>query len=144
MMFKGITGPVPTDIYGNKTAYGDVIQTANYEYTVNYKGAGEYDIIEYHKINNTIREQYDRKRGQIPNAIDQLSGGNEITEGEYNSNNYNALEGEADGYYAGLDKKASQGESQQAQSNVSSEEYQRRNTRLIKTGADGTNYPRVI
>lgn len=47
-------------------------------------------------------------------------------------------------YYAGLDKKASQGESQQAQSNVSSEEYQRRSTRLIKTGADSTNYPRVI
>ncbi len=31
--------------YGNKTIYGDVIQTANYEYTVNYKGAGEFDII---------------------------------------------------------------------------------------------------
>ncbi len=105
---------------------------------------GDFDIIEYHKINKTIHDEYDRKRGQIPNAINQLSGGNEITEGEYNSNNYNASEGEANGYNAGLDKEAPQGESQQTQSNVSSQEYQERNTRLSKTGADGTNSPRVI
>lgn len=130
--------------FGNKTAYGDVVNTAEYEYTVNYKGAGEFDIIEYHRINNTIHEQYDRKRGQIPNAINQLSRGNEITEGEYNSDNYNASEGEADGYYAGLDQETSQGEPQQTQSNVSGQENQRGSTRLIKTGADGTVYPRVI
>ena len=62
--------------FGNNTAYGDVINTANYEYTVVYRGVEDFDIIEYHKINKTIHDEYDRKRGQIPNAINQLSGGN--------------------------------------------------------------------
>ena len=49
--------------YGNKEDYGCVIHTANYEYTVNYKGAGEFDIIEYHPIDNNITKKiYDKER----------------------------------------------------------------------------------
>ena len=129
--------------FGNNTAYGDVITTANYEYTVIYRGVEDFDIIEYHKINKTIHEQYDRKRGQIPNAINQLSGGNEITKGEYNSNSYNASDREADGNYAGLDQEAPQGESQQTQSDVSGQEHQG-GSELVKTNFNGTNAPRYM
>lgn len=130
------------EIYGFVAPNEDVITTANDEYTINYKGVEDFDIIEYHKINKTIHDEYDRKRGQIPNAINQLSGGNEITEGEYNSNNYNASEGEANGYNAGLDKEAPQGESQQTQSNASSKEYQGRNTRLSRYHKDNVSWIR--
>lgn len=132
--------------YGNKSAFGDIIQTENYEYTINYKGAGEFDIIEYHQIDNgTINDDYnDREGKEFSESPDRWSSRNGFTEGEYNSNSYNVTEGEADGDYAGLDLQTLQGESQQAKSNVSSKEYQGRSTRLIKTGADGTNFPRVI
>lgn len=55
-----------------------------------------------------------------------MSGGNEITEGEYNSDNYDVTNREADGYYAGLDKETSQGESEQTQSDAGSQKHQRR------------------
>ena len=42
------------EIYGFVAPNGDVIQTANYEYTINYKGAGDFDIIEYHLIDNNL------------------------------------------------------------------------------------------
>lgn len=57
-----------------------------------------------------------------------MSGGNEITEGEYNSDNYDVTNRETDGYYAGLDKETSQGESEQTQSDAGSQKYQRRIT----------------
>ena len=63
------------------------------------------------KINELLHDEYDRKRGQIPDALNKLSGGNEIAEGEYNSDSYNVTDGEAVGYNAGLDKEAQQRES---------------------------------
>ena len=128
--------------FGNNTVYGDVINTANYEYTVIYRGIEDFDIIEYHKINKTIHDEYDRNRRQIPNAINQLSGGNEITEGEYNSDSYNATDREANGNYAGLDKETPQGESQQVTSNASSKEHQRRSTRLSRYHKDNVSWIR--
>ena len=131
--------------YGNKKDFGTVIHTANFEYTVNYKGAGEFDIIEYHAIDNNINDRYnDRERKQVPGAIDRLSSGNEVAEGEYNSSSYNVTDRETDGNNAGLDTEASQGESQQAEGNVGSQEHQGGGTRLIKTGADGTAFPRAV
>ena len=131
--------------YGNNTAYGDVIQTANYEYTVNYKGEGEFDIIEYHTIDNSIKDKYnDREKEEFPESPDRWSSRNGFTEGEYNSNSYDATDREADGYYVGLDQEAPQGEPQQTQGDVSGQEHQRWGTRLIKTGADGTVFPRLI
>lgn len=131
--------------YGNKEDYGCVIQTANYEYTVNYKGGGEFDIIEYHPIDININNKYnDREREKFPESPDRWSSRNGFTEGEYNSSSYNATDRESDGNNVGLDKETPQGESQQAESNAGSQEHQGRGTRLIKTGADGTVFPRVI
>lgn len=111
--------------HGNNTAYGDVIHTANYEYTVNYKGAGEYDIIEYHKIDNNINEIInDTEREGVSEAYDSLSAKDEITQGEYPSDSYNIEDREADGDNAGLDKQASQGESKQTEGNVSGQQHQ--------------------
>ena len=111
--------------YGNKTAYGDVICTANYEYTVNYKGAGEFDIIEYHKIdNNTNNEYNDREREGFPEFSNRWSTRNEFAERQYNSDSYNAEDGETNGNYAGLDNSTQQGESEQVESDASSYEHQ--------------------
>ena len=111
--------------YGNKTAYGDVIQTANYEYTVNYKGAGEFDIIEYHQIDNNLKDKInDKERRRVPGSLDRLSTRDEITKGEYPSDSYNAENREADGDNAGLDKQTSQGESNQTSSDVSGQQHQ--------------------
>ena len=104
--------------YGNNTAYGEVIQTANYEYTVNYKGAGEYDIIEYHEIDNNINNTInDTERKGVSGTLNRLSFRDEITERQYPCNSYNVEDREANGNNAKLDKTASQGESKQAESN---------------------------
>lgn len=111
--------------YGNKTAYGNVIYTANYEYTVNYKGAGEFDIIEYHQIDNNINERInDRERKGISRPLDRLSSRDEIAQRQYKSNSYNVEDREADGHYARLDKSISQRESKQSQNNDGSSQYQ--------------------
>ena len=111
--------------YGNKTAYGDVMQTANYEYTVNYKGAGEFDIIEYHRIDNNIKDIInDTEREGISEAYDSLSSENEFTKGEYPSDSYNVADGEANGDNVRLDKQASRGESKQVKGDVSSRQHQ--------------------
>lgn len=68
----------------------------------------------------------------------------ELAEGECDSDSYHVTKSEADEYNAGLDKETRQGESQQVTGDDSSKEHQRRSTRLIKTGADGTNFPRVV
>ena len=111
--------------YGNKTAYGDVIYTANYEYTVNYKGAGEFDIIEYHQIDNNINERInDRERKGISRPLDRLSSRDEIAQRQYKSNSYNVEDREPNRHYARLDKSTSQRESKQSQSNDGSSQYQ--------------------
>lgn len=111
--------------YGNKTAYGNVIQTANYEYTVNYKGAGEFDIIEYHQIDNRKYERInDRERTGISRPLDRLSSRDEITESKYPINNYNVTDGEAVGNNVDLDKTLSQRKSKQSQNNDGSSQYQ--------------------
>lgn len=111
--------------YGNKTAYGNVIQTANYEYTVNYKGAGEFDIIEYHQIDNNINERInDRERKGISRPLDRLSSRDEIAQRQYKSNSYNVEDREPNGHYARLDKSTSQRESKQSQNNDGSSQYQ--------------------
>lgn len=130
--------------YGNKEDYGCVICTANYEYTVIYKGAGEFDIIEYHPIDNNINNKVYDKNRRSAGSYDRLSARDEIAQGERNSDSYNASEGRTDANYVGLDQETSQRESQQTQSNASGQEYQRGSTRLSKTGADGTVFPRVI
>lgn len=130
--------------YGNKEDYGCVIQTANYEYTINYKGAGEFDIIEYHLIDNNLKDKvYDKSR-RSSGAYDRLFLRDELAEGECNSDSYHVTKSEADKYNVGLDKETRQGEPQQVTSNDGSKEYQGRSTRLSKTGADGTNFPRVV
>ncbi len=104
--------------YNNNTVYGETVHTANYEYTVNYKGAGEFDIIEHHPIDNNVNNNYnDRERKGFPGSLDGLSSRDEITQGEYNSDSYNVEDGEANGNNAGLDKQTSQRESKQSQSN---------------------------
>ncbi len=109
------------------------------------KGEGEFDIIEYHLIDNSINDNYnEREKEGFPESPNRWSSRNEITKGEYNSDSYNASDGEADGYNAGLDKETSSRESQQTSSDASSHEHQGRGTRLIKTGTDGTVFPRVI
>ena len=111
--------------YGNKTAYGDVICTANYEYTVNYKGAKEFDIIEYHKIDNNIKsDYYDRKNKDFSEYADERAIQDEVARRKYNSDSYNVEDREANGDNAGLDKSTSQGESEQTEDNVSSQQHQ--------------------
>ena len=111
--------------YGNKTAYGDVICTANYEYTVNYKGAKEFDIIEYHKIDNNINTKIDdTERKGVSGTIDRMSIRDEITEREYPCSSYDVKDGETNGDYAELDKTTLQGESKQTEGNVSSQQHQ--------------------
>ena len=111
--------------HGNNTAYGDVIHTANYEYTVNYKGAGEYDIIEYHKIDNNVKsDYYDRKNKDFSEYADERAIQDEVARRKYNSDSYNVEDREADGDNAGLDKQASQGESKQTEGNVSGQQHQ--------------------
>ena len=111
--------------YGNNTAYGDIMQTANYEYTVNYKGAGEYDIIEYHQIDNNIKnDYYDRKNEGFSEYADERAIQNDVTRRKYNSDSFNAEDGESNGNNAGLDKSAFQGKSQQVKDNDSSSQNQ--------------------
>ncbi len=111
--------------YGNNNAFGDVIQTANYEYTVNYKGAGEFDIIEYHQIDNNLSKEIDdTEREGISEAYDSLSTKDEVTKGQYPSDSHNVEDREANGDNAGLDKQTSQGESKQAKSDASSNQHQ--------------------
>lgn len=130
--------------FGNNTAYGDVITTANYEYTVIYRGVEDFDIIEYHAIDNNLNDKYnDRQRKEFPESPDRWSSRNGFTEGEYNSNSYNVTDREADGNYAGLDQEALQGESQQTQSDVSGQEHQG-GSELVKTNFNGTNAPRYM
>jgi hypothetical protein len=111
--------------YGNKTAYGDVVCTADYEYTVNYKGAGEFDIIEYHQIDNNIKnDYYDRKNKDFSEYADERAIQDEVARRKYNSDSYNIEDGEANGNNAGLDIHASQRESEQTEDNVSSQQHQ--------------------
>ena len=111
--------------YGNNASYGDVIQTANYEYTVNYKGAGEFDIIEYHQIDNNLNKVIDdTEREGISEAYDSLSSKDGITKRQYKSDSYNIEDREANGDNVGLDKSTSQGESKQSQSNDGSSKHQ--------------------
>ena len=111
--------------YGNNTSYGDVIQTANYEYTVNYKGAGEFDIIEYHQIDNNLNNKYnDREREGFPESLDRLSTRDEIAKSKYNSDSFHVENREANGDNVGLDKQASQGKSNQTSSDASSRQHQ--------------------
>nr|DAW35365.1 MAG TPA: ATP dependent DNA helicase [Caudoviricetes sp.] len=111
--------------HGNSTSYGDVIQTANYEYTVNYKGAGEFDIIEYHQIDNNLKNEInDRERKRVPGAFDRLSSRDEFTESNYPISNYHVTNGETVGNNANLDKTESQRESNQASSNDGSSQHQ--------------------
>lgn len=111
--------------YGNKTAYGDVMQTANYEYTVNYKGAGEFDIIEYHQIDNNSKGRInDKERRRVSGSFDRLSVRDEVAKGEYPSDSYNVADGEANGDNVRLDKQTSPGESKQVKSDVSSRQHQ--------------------
>ena len=111
--------------YGNKTAYGDVICTADYEYTVNYKGAGEFDIIEYHQIDNNIKnDYYDRKNKDFSEYADERAIQDEVARRKYNSDSYNIEDGEANGNNAGLDIQASQRESEQTEDNVSGQQHQ--------------------
>ena len=103
-----------SSMFGNNTAYGYVITTANYEYTEIYKEVEDFDIIEYHPIDNNINDKYnDREREEFPESPDRWSSRNGFAEGEYNSNSYNAADREADGDNVGLDSQTSQGESQQ-------------------------------
>ena len=111
--------------YGNNTSYGDVIQTANYEYTVNYKGAGEFDIIEYHQIDNNLnKDYYDRKNKGFSEYADERTIQDEVARQKYNSDSYHVEDREANGDNAGLDKQTSQGESNQTSSNASSSQHQ--------------------
>ena len=110
--------------YGNNEDYGAVVHTANYEYTVNYKGGGEFDIIEYHQIDNNIDNKvYDKER-RSTGSYDRLSVRDELAEGECESGSYDVAESEADQYNAGLDKETSQGESEQTKSDAGSQKYQ--------------------
>ena len=120
------------EIYGFVAPNGDVIQTANYEYTMNYKGAGEFDIIEYHPIDNNLKDK----------VYDRLSLRDELAEGECDSDSYHVTKSEADEYNAGLDKETRQGESQQVTSNASSKEHQRRSTRLSRYHKDNVSWIR--
>ena len=111
--------------YGNNSSYGDIIQTANYEYTINYKGAGEFDIIEYHKIDNNLNTEIDdTEREGVSETIDKWSTRDEIAKRQHPSNSYNIEDREADGNNAGLDISASQGESQQTEGNVGGQQHQ--------------------
>ena len=127
--------------YGNKEEYGAVITTADYEYTVNYKGGGEFDIIEYHLIDNNINDYYnERERENFQESPDRWSSRNGFTEGEYNSSSYHVTKREANGYNAGLDQETLQGEPDQTTSDAGGQEHQ--GTGQVKTGFDGTNNPR--
>ena len=107
--------------YGNKTAYGDVVYTANYEYTVNYKGAGEFDIIECHKIDNNLKEKInDEERRRVSGSLDRLSTRDEIAKSQYSSDSYHVEDRETNGNNVGLDKQTSQGKSNQTSSDVGS------------------------
>ena len=107
--------------YGNKTAYGDVVYTANYEYTVNYKGAGEFDIIECHKIDNNLKEKInDEERRRVSGTLDRLSTRDEIAKSQYSSDSYHVEDRETNGNNVGLDKQTSQGKSNQTSSDVGS------------------------
>ena len=130
------------EIYGFVAPNGDVIQTANYEYTMNYKGAGEFDIIEYHPIDNNLKDKVYDKNRRISGVYDRLSLRDEITEGECDSDSYHVTKSEADEYNAGLDKETPQGESQQVTSNASSKEHQRRSTRLSRYHKDNVSWIR--
>ena len=110
--------------FSNKTAYGNVIHTANYEYTVIYRGVEDFDIIEYHPIDINLNNKVNDKDRRSAGSYDRLSARDELAEGECDSNNYDVTESEANKYNAGLDKETRQGEAKQAQSDVSSEEHQ--------------------
>ena len=111
--------------YGNNASYGDVIQTANYEYTVNYKGAGEFDIIEYHQIDNEKYERINDKENKgFRGSLDRLSSRDEFTESKYPISDYNVTDRETTGNNANLDKQTSQGKSNQTSNNASSSQHQ--------------------
>ena len=121
------------EIYGFVAPNGDVIQTANYEYTMNYKGAGEFDIIEYHQLDNNKYERINDKENRgFRGSIDRVSSGDEFTKDKYPIHNYDVANRETAGNNADLDKRTSQGESQQTQNNGDSQEYQGRSTRLSR------------
>ena len=99
--------------------------TNNYEYTINYKGAGEFDIIEYHQIDNNLNNNYnDRERKGFPESLDRLPSRDEVAKGKYNSDSYHVENREANGNNAGLDKQTSQGKSNQTSNNASSSKHQ--------------------
>ena len=110
--------------YGNNEDYGAVVHTANYEYTVNYKGGGEFDIIEYHQIDNNIDNKvYDKER-RSTGSYDRLSVRDELAEGECESGSYDVAESEADQYNAGLDTQTREGESEQTKSDAGGQKHQ--------------------
>ena len=126
--------------FGNKTSYGEIIHTANYEYFVNYKGAGEFDIIDYWKIDNGINAYKNADRG--PKTFDRLSERNETVPRRSNGDNFDVGDRDTDRYYAPLDRETSQGKSS-SQEGISSGS-QNLNRGFIKTGYDGTNHPRYV
>ena len=124
-LFEGRVYSALITKYGNKTAYGDVVCTADYEYTVNYKGAGEFDIIEFHKIGDNLKEKInDKERRRVSGSLDRLSTRDEVAKRQYPSDSYDIEDGEANGNNAGLDIHASQRESEQTEDNVSSQQHQ--------------------
>lgn len=111
--------------FGNNPNYGGVVNTSNYSYIVNYRGEGEFDIIEYHAIDNNINERYDDREGtDVSGSLDGLSERDEITEREYNSSSYHVEDGEANGNDAALDQDTLQRESDKITSHASSQEHQ--------------------
>ena len=111
--------------YGNSEDYGAVVHTVNYEYTVNYKGGGEFDIIEYHKIDNDVNDEIDDResKGGL-GSYDRLSVRDETTQGKHKSDSYDVTDGGANRNNAGLDPQAPQGESKQTESDAGSQKYQ--------------------
>jgi hypothetical protein len=111
--------------YHNKKLYRIVEHTANYEYIVNYKGEGEFDIVEYHLIDNNAKNEInDREGKRVSGTINRLSSGNEVTQGKYSSDNYDVTDTEANGNNAKLDSKSSQGEPNKTQDNASGNKHQ--------------------
>jgi len=109
--------------YGNNTAYGDVVYTADYEYTVIYRGVEDFDIIEYHLIDDNKNEKITNKEKEVfIGSLNRVSSIDEITKGEYPSDNYHVTDGETTRNNAGLDSQASQGESRRGQDNQNSSE----------------------
>lgn len=111
--------------YGNSEDYGAVVHTVDYEYTVNYKGGGEFDIIEYHKIDNDVNDEIDDRESKgVLGSYDRLSVRDETTQGKHKSDSYDVTDGGANRNNARLDTQARKGESKQTKSDAGSQKYQ--------------------